>query len=54
MDMLAKLASGVDFINIFTPIAPQSVETQSSGQYLFTILGSTRVKAVHRTLMKLA
>ncbi len=38
----------------FTPVAPQSVRTQSSRQYLFTILGSARVKAVRRTLMKLS
>ncbi len=47
---------GLDFINIlrtaFTPIAPQS--TQSSCLYLFTLLGSIRVKAVLRTLMKLS
>jgi len=38
----------------FTPVAPQSVRTQSSCQYLFTLLGSSSVKAVHRTLMKLS
>jgi len=38
----------------FTPVAPQSVRTQSSCQYLFTLLGSTNVKAVHRKLMKLS
>ena len=52
-----KLTPGADFINIlhtaFTPVVPQSVRTQSSCQYLFTLLGSTHVKAVHRTLMKL-
>jgi len=35
----------VDFINVlrtaFTPVAPQSVRTQSSCQYLFMLLGST-------------
>ncbi len=33
---------------------PESVRTQSSDQYLFTLLGSTSVKAVRRTLMKLS
>jgi len=37
----------------FTPVAPKSVRNQSSHQYLFTLLGSTGTKAVHRTLMKL-
>ncbi len=37
----------------FTPVAPKSVRTQSSCQYLFTLLGSTSIKSVHRTLMKL-
>ncbi len=37
----------------FIPVAPQSVRTQSSHQYLFTLLGSMCVKAVPRTLMKL-
>jgi len=32
----------------------QSVRTQSSHQYLFTLLGSTHVKAVHRILIKLS
>jgi hypothetical protein len=31
---------------------PESARTQSSHQYLFTLLGSTSVKAVRRTLMK--
>ena len=47
-----------DFIKVlrtaFTPVSPQSVRTQSSCQYLFTLLGSTGVKAVGRTLMKLS
>ncbi len=51
-------ASGADFINVlntaFTPVASQSVRTQSSCQYFFTLLGSTGVKAVRRTLMKLS
>ena len=38
----------------FTPVAPQSVRTQSSCQYLFTILRSTSVKPVRRMLMKLS
>jgi len=38
----------------FTPLAPQSVWTQSSRQYLFMLLGSARVKTVHRALMKLS
>jgi len=38
----------------FTPVAPQSVRTQSSRQYLFTLLVSTCVKAVRRMLMKLS
>jgi len=36
-----------------TPVAPKSVIIQSSGQYLFTLLGSTGAKAARRTLMKL-
>ncbi len=52
-----KLRPVVDFINVqrtafaLVEIA-ESVRTQSSHQYLFTLLGSTSVKAVHRTLMK--
>jgi len=38
----------------FTPVAPQSVRTQSSRQYLFTLLGYMQLKAVHRTLMILS
>ncbi len=49
---------GVNFINVlrtaFTPVVPQSVSTQSNCQYLFMVLGSMRVKAVRRTLMKLS
>ncbi len=48
---------GVNFINIlrttFSLVDPESVRTQSSCQYLLTLLGSTSVKAVHGTLMKL-
>jgi len=51
------LSSGLNFINIlrtaFTPVVPQSVRTQSSRQYLFTLLGPTCIKAVRRTLVKL-
>ncbi len=50
---------GLNFINVlrtaFTPVAPQSVRTQSSCLYLFTLLGTMSVKVVRfRTLMKLA
>ncbi len=38
----------------FMPVAPKSVRIQSSCQYLFTLLGSTSIKAVPRTLMKLS
>ncbi len=48
--------SGVTFINVlctaFGLEDPKSETTQSSCQYLFTLLGSTSVKAEHRTLMK--
>ncbi len=47
---------GVTFINVlptaFALVDPESVRTQSSRQYHFTLLGSTSVKAVRRTLMK--
>ncbi len=47
--------SGVDFINVlrtaFTPVAPQSVRTQSS--CLFMLLGATCINPVRRTLRKL-
>ncbi len=45
---------GVDFINIFTRIfcGCRSVRTKSSRQYLFTLLGSTSVKADRGTVMK--
>ncbi len=49
---------GVNFINIlctaFTCADPKSIRTKSRCQYLFTLLGSASVKAVHRTLMKLS
>ena len=35
------------------PVAPKSVRIQSSCQYLLTLLGSTRAKAEHSTLIKL-
>ena len=38
----------------FTLLDPQSIRTQSSFQYLFTLLGSMCVKAVRRTLIKLS
>ncbi len=48
---------GVDFINVrrtaFLLVGPKSVRIQSSSQNFFTLLGSTSVKAVGRTLMKL-
>jgi hypothetical protein len=49
-----RFISSTYLSSAFTPVAPQSVRTQSSCQYLFTLLGSTRVKAVCRTLMKLS
>jgi len=53
-----KTTLGVDIINVlctvFMPVAPQSIRTQSSCQYPFTLWGFTRVKAVRRTLMKLS
>jgi len=36
------------------PVAPQCVRTQSSHQCLFTLLGSTPIKAVGKMLMKLS
>jgi len=49
---------GVDFTNIFTSRfyvhSSQKRKSQSSRQYLFTLLGSERVNAVRRTLMKLS
>jgi hypothetical protein len=46
-------------IYIFTPSfyarsSSKRIRTQSSCLYLFTLLGSTSVKAVHRTLVKLS
>ncbi len=42
------------YVQLFTPIAPKSIRIKSSCQYLFTLLGSTGVKAARRTLMKLS
>jgi len=39
---------------VFMPVAPVSIRTQSSRQYLFTLLGYVCVKAVLRTLIKLS
>jgi len=48
---------GLNFINVllpaFTLTDPKSVRTQSSRQYLFTLLGSAHIKAIRRALMKL-
>jgi len=56
--MLMKLTQGVDFTNIFTPSfwthgAQKRKKTNDLTAFL-TLLGSARVKAVHRTLMKLS
>ncbi len=53
-DLASWLISSTYLHEAFTPVAPQSIRTQSSCQYLFMLLGSTSVKAVHRTLMKLS
>ncbi len=51
-------SSGVYFINIlhtaFRLVDPKSVKIQLSHQGLFKLLGSTDVKAVRRTLIKLS
>jgi hypothetical protein len=56
--MLIKFTLGVDFTNIFMrrfyARSSQKLKSQSSHQYLFTLLGSGRVKAICRTLMKLS
>ncbi len=53
-----QMSPGVDFINIFNGSfyarSSHSERTQSSCQYLLTLLGSARIKAVCRTLMKLS
>ncbi len=50
------IASGVNFINLlrttFALVDPKSVKIHLSHQYLFTLLGSTSVTAVHRMFMK--
>jgi len=49
--------SGVNFANVlcaaFTLIDPENVRTQSSHHYYFTLLGSARLKAAQKMLMKL-
>ena len=54
---LMKLTHGLNFINVlrtaFALVGPKSISIQSSSQYLFTLLGSTGIKASSRTLMKL-
>ena len=53
-----KIRPAVNFINVqqtaFTLIDPESAKRQSSQQYIFTHSGSTSVKAVRRTLVKLS
>jgi hypothetical protein len=55
-----QIQPGVNFTNIlrtaFSFVDPESVKNtvQLSHQYLFTLLGSAHVKAVHRMLMKLS
>ncbi len=46
--------SSTYLLEAFTPVGPQSVRTRSSCHYLFTLLESTRVKAVEWTWMKLS
>jgi len=54
----SKARPWFDFTNIFTCIfyafSSQKHKSQSSCQYLFSLLGSAHVKAVRRTLMKLS
>ncbi len=51
------LTSGVNIINVlstaFTCADPESIRTQSSCQYHYTLLGSVCVKAVQKMFMKL-
>jgi hypothetical protein len=58
MNLLERSPPGVNFTNIFTrrfyAHSSQKRKSQSSRQYLFTLLGSAGVKAVCRTLMKLS
>ena len=53
-----KLTPGLNFINIlrtaFAPVDPKSAKMQLRHQCLFTLLGSTSVKAVRCMLMKLS
>ncbi len=56
--MLMKLTPGVNFINLFTRSCythsdPKSTKRQSSHQFLLALLGSTQVKALRKTLVKL-
>ncbi len=52
-----KLTPGLNFINVlltaFTLPDPKSVKKTVKLSIFFTLWGSTSVKAVHRTLMKL-
>jgi hypothetical protein len=56
--LLVKSTPVANFINVkctaFVLVDPKSVKRQLSHQWLFTLLGSMSVKAVHRTLMKLS
>ncbi len=56
-DEVSSLLSGARFHQrstySFYAVAPQIARTQSSCQYLFTLLWPTSVKVVRRTLMKL-
>ncbi len=56
--MIIKSTLAVNFINVlrttFALVDPESVKIQLSHQGLFKLLGSTSVKAVRRTLMKLS
>jgi len=47
------LISLLDLCAAFMPVAPQSVETESSHQYLSMLSGSIPAKAVRKMLMKL-
>ncbi len=38
----------------FTPVDPEGLNIQLSHKYLLTLLGSSNIKAVRRTLMKLS
>ncbi len=53
----SKSRSGVNFINVlctaFTLVDPKSVKKIDNLTVFFTLLGSARVKAVRRTLVKL-